>query len=75
MFTLLDSAASAGLIKDPSLQNRWRETNPAISGRPIEELAEPFIDLLVDLDRAGAIKGSWIGERWTVIHSRLSPKR
>ncbi len=74
LYTLLDAAASAGLMDETTVEPAWREANSRLLARPnYESEAEVFHGLMVALDASGALAGTWIEERWRTIQSRVAP--
>lgn len=73
LYTLLDAAASAGLIVGTSLEPCWHELNARVhAGASYESEAHLFHELLSALELSGGLRGTWIEERWRTIQSRAA---
>lgn len=71
MFTLLDAAESGRLIPSADLLTRWI-TLSAEGTTQKKSSAEEYFRMLMELEEMGALKGSWIGERWAAVRSRIT---
>jgi len=71
LFTLLDAADDAGRLRGVT-NAHWREVKTRIvRGAPYEQEALALHDLLAEAEVTGALKGTWIEERWHAVESRL----
>ena len=71
MFVLLDAAANDGLIRDDPTRERWRMIRAKVTRSDYETHAFEMFALLVELEAADALTGSWIAERWTGLRHRI----
>ncbi len=71
LYTLVDAADDGGLISDPNLRERAAETKERTESFGLEEEALTMFDLVEELDRSGALTGSWIQPRWRALKGRV----
>ena len=71
LYTLLDAAENAGVIRDQSMQQRWKEIKNELNRSCYEAEAESFFQLMSELDNSGALGGTWLKTRWEALEKRI----
>jgi hypothetical protein len=73
LYTLLDAAQAAGLIRDFALQQQWREIEARLKAKPhYFDEADAMHALLAEIEAEGSLAGTWIEERWRSVQQRAS---
>jgi hypothetical protein len=72
LYVLLDAVETVQPIKDPGLLRRTDEIKRRVGSNAIEPQAHAMFSLMEELDRSGAIEGTWIAGRWQALKKRVS---
>lgn len=70
LFTLLDAAEVEGRILDPILSAKWHALKARFEDTHSEQQHATLEALIEDLDRGGALSGTWIQARWFAAKAR-----
>ena len=72
LFTLLDARDSDGRMTGTPFHSPWRDLKSHLnSGASYEAEAEKFYELLDQIARSGATRGTWMEQRWLATESRI----
>ena len=77
LYALLDAAQAEALLRTDDLLARWHELKRRVDRSGYEPETEALFNLLVAVDRSGALGGTWIRTRWLTIRHRIdsAPRR
>lgn len=70
LYTLLDAAEDEGRLSDPNVFDHWRAVKARYSDADCEREHATLEALIDQLDRAGALTGTWIQARWAAAKAR-----
>lgn len=71
LFTLLDAADEAGLLRHSPVETRWREAKKNLTGAASKTEGQLLWDLLNELEQSQTFKGNWIQDRWRTIKTQV----
>lgn len=75
LYTLLDAAEAEGRLSNPALAETWRTLKQRFDNARSEQECAALNALLDELDRSGAVAGTWIQARWHAIKARTAGSR
>ncbi len=70
LFTLLDAAEGESRFRDPAIAERWLSLKARFDNARSENSHSALVELFEELDRTGAITGTWIQARWFAAKAR-----
>ena len=70
LYTLLDAADDEQRLHDPVLAEKWRALKASFDNAHCEQYYDALEALLDELDRQGALTGTWIHARWLAAKAR-----
>jgi hypothetical protein len=71
VYVLIDAADHAGGISAPELQRSWAKLKERFLHVALESEAEALYNLLARIYESGALKDTWIEERWKTLEARI----
>lgn len=72
VFAMLDAIYSEGLIIGTENQTRWMALKGRVNtGASYDDVSFESYELLTEVAHSGAIKGTWMENRWLTIDARI----
>ena len=71
LFALIDAADELGLLRALPAGAKWPQIKTSITGSDPEKEGPFLWGLMVDLEHARVLGGSWIEDRWRTIRTQV----